>query len=243
MNELQNISSKDIKIFGDLELGSIEAILIAGEPWFKASTICKVLEYQNPSRDVTRHTDEDDRSTISVDRGGSIVIINESGLYSLILRSNKPKAKAFKKWVTLEILPSIRKTGQYSKPLTGQNLIAAALIEANRIMEDQSKQIEVLTPKAEFFDRVTDSTDTIDIANVAQLLNIKGIGRNNLYLLLRGKGILKETPEGMRNTPYQKYIDRGYFKVIEIETNVGLKLKTLVYQKGLDYIRIKLDED
>ena len=94
----------------------------------------------------------------------------------------------------------------------------------------------VLIPKAEFYDRVTESDDTIDISEVAGILNIKGIGRNKLYDILRDKKILK-----WNNNPYSEYINRGYFKLVEVITRVGVKTKTVVYQKGLDYIRNILD--
>ncbi len=84
-----------------------------GNPWWVAKDVCDILEYSNPSKTISDHLDEDERSNKSLDRGGSILMINESGLYALILRSNKPQAKPFRKWVTSEVLPSIRKTGTY----------------------------------------------------------------------------------------------------------------------------------
>lgn len=117
-------------------------------------------------------------------------------------------------------------------------IIQQALIFQAEKIKSMQLQITEMIPKAEFFDRVTESRETIDIGNVAQTLNIPGIGRNKLFALLRGINILKSD-----NTPYQEYVDRGYFKTVEVETVVGIKLKTVVYQKGLHYISKKLGED
>jgi len=86
----------------------------AGEPWFVAKDVCEALGYSNPSKTISDHLDDDERSNVLLDRGGSLGIINESGLYTLIIRSNKPEAKQFRKWVTSEVLPAIRKTGSYT---------------------------------------------------------------------------------------------------------------------------------
>ncbi|MDR0274138.1 MAG: Bro-N domain-containing protein [Burkholderiaceae bacterium] len=95
---------------------SVRVVVRNSEPWFVASDVCAALDYRNTSKAVADHLDADERSNQSLDRGGSLVIINESGLYALVLRSRKPQARKFAKWVTGEVLPSIRKTGGYGKP-------------------------------------------------------------------------------------------------------------------------------
>jgi len=121
-----------------------------------------------------------------------------------------------------------------NKPLTGQVLIATALIEAQKIMDDQSKQIEQMKPAVDFYKAVTSSKDAIEMSKVAKVLNM-GIGRNRLFELLRDKKLLR-----YNNEPFQKYIDAGYFRVVEQKYTqhgeIKISIKTLVYQKGLDYI-------
>lgn len=119
----------------------------------------------------------------------------------------------------------------------GKELLALAVIEAQRTIEEQSKRIEEMKPKAEFFDAVADSKDAIEIGKVAKVLNYPGIGRNKLFEILRQNGILMRN-----NIPYQKYIDNGCFRTIEQKYSMPdgetrISIKTLVYQKGVDHIR------
>ena len=171
-----------------------------------------------------------------------MTVVNESGLYNVILRSDKPEAKPFRKWVTSEVLPSIRKNGGYianQENLTPEQIVANALIVAQNIISQKDKQIEQMKPKAEFFDAVADSRTAISMNEVSKVLGIKGYGRNNLFEFLRNNGILDRW-----NVPYQRYIDCGWFRVIEQKyTRQGepcVTTKTLVYQKGVDAIRKKI---
>ena len=107
----------DIQIFKNERFGLIRVTEVNGEPMFSASDVCDVLGYTNPSKAISDHVDEDERYNESLERGGKMLFISESGLYALILRSNKPNAKPFRKWVTSEVLPSIRKTGGYTMAL------------------------------------------------------------------------------------------------------------------------------
>ena len=174
-------------------------------------------------------------------QNGSIhrmLLINESGLYNAIFNSTLKAAKRFKHWVTSEVLPTIRKTGSYHLPQT----YSEALRElANTVEENERLKLEnnEMRPKAEFFDAVTDSKDAIEMRNVAKVLDM-GIGRNKLFEFLRKQGILMRD-----NTPYQKYIDAGYFRTIEQKYDkgygeIGINIKTLVFQKGVDFIRKSL---
>lgn len=120
--------------------------------------------------------------------------------------------------------------------------MAQGLIAAQQLIEQANKQIAELKPKADFYDDVTGSSDTISMADVAKVLNIKGIGRNKLFQVLRDKSILQRD-----NTPYQNYVDRGYFRLIESkyqkpDGSTHINLKTVVYQKGLDFIRKSVTE-
>ena len=232
----------DLQIFNNDEFGEVRAIEINGEPWFVGKDIADKLEYQNGSRDITRHVDEEDRQIIPVFDGvqnRETWIINESGLYSLILGSKLPEAKKFKHWVTSEVLPKIRQTGGFNLP--------QSFSEALQLAADQAKQIELLEkknneliPKAEFFDAVTDSKTAISIGETAKVLDA-GIGQNKLFAFLRDNNILKSD-----NTPYQRYIDMGYFRVVEQKYEVHgerkISIKTLVFQKGIDFIRRLLNK-
>lgn len=232
MNELQ--------VFNNDEFGSIRTVTIENEPWFVGKDVAEVLGYTNPSKALSDHVDTEDKlnneTLLSLgQRGGWL--INESGLYSLILSSKLPTAKKFKRWVTSEVLPAIRKTGSYNLP-DFSNPAEAARAWAKEYEEKQKAlaQVSEMKPKAEFYDDVTGSTDTIDIGSVAKVLNIPNMGRNKLFSFLRENKILNK-----RNEPYQEYVDKGYFRQIETswEHNgtTHINLKTVVFQKGVDYIR------
>lgn len=215
-----------------------------GEPWWVLKDVCEVLGLSSPHKVFERlYDDEKGRNQIPTLGGEQeMTVINESGLYNVILRSDKPEAKPFRKWVTSEVLPSIRKNGGYianQENLTPEQIVANALIVAQNIISQKDKQIEQMKPKAEFFDAVADSRTAISMNEVSKVLGIKGYGRNNLFEFLRNNGILDRW-----NVPYQRYIDCGWFRVIEQKyTRQGepcVTTKTLVYQKGVDAIRKKI---
>lgn len=229
----------DLQEFG-FEGKAVRVVMVNNEPWWVLKDVCDVLEIAN-SRDAADRLDEDERNTVALNDGirgnPNKTIINESGLYTVILRSDKPEAKRFRKWVTAEVLPAIRKTGSYSVA------IPRTFAEALQLAADQAKELEkketalaIAAPKAEFYDAVTGSSDTIEIGMTAKVLNM-GIGRNKLFDLLRKYKVLREN-----NEPYQRYIDGGLFRVIETKFTVPngdtrVNLKTVVYQKGVDFIR------
>ena len=235
--------ANDIQIFNSDEFGSVRTLTIGGEPWFVGKDVAEVLGYAKPLNALSVHVDGDDSLkqglTDSMGRVQDTILINESGLYSLILSSKLPTAKKFKHWVTSEVLPSIRKTGGYTVPKTfSEALIAYAKeVEAREKLELENS---IMKPKADFYDDVTGSSDVIDIGSVAKVLNM-GIGRNKLFQFLRDKGVLTR-----KNAPYQKYIDAGYFRQVESEWEhdgtTHITLKTVVFQKGVDYIRKILKE-
>ena len=231
----------DIQIFNSEEFGQIRTIEINNEPWFVGKDIADALGYGNNRQAIATNVDEEDKAVHLMDTPSgkqNMTLINESGLFALVLQSKLPAAKKFKRWVTSEVLPSIRKTGFYNLPQT--------YAEALRALADKAEEAERLAienqelkPKAEFFDAVTDSKDAFDMKNVANVLDM-GIGRNNLFKFLRDQKILMSD-----NRPYQDYIDRGYFRVIEQKYDkgygeTGISIKTLVFQKGVDFIRKRL---
>lgn len=232
-----------------------------GEPWFVAKDIAEVLDFNHvPS--MLRGLDEDEKDVQKMHTLGGIQeasIINESGLYSLVLRSNKPEAKAFKKWVTSEVLPTIRKHGGYLTPEKTRELIdnpdliiemaqkikqerdrrLQVEFEAQRqadIISRQNKLIDQQKAKVDFVDQVFDDGSLVDIGQAAKLLNL-GFGRNTLFDKLREKGVLFKS----RNEPLQRYIDQNLFvlKEKEIQRTKGPQIvtKVLVTQKGLYFLR------
>lgn len=242
----------DIQIFQNPEIGEIRVKEMNGEPMFCASDICNSLGYTNTSKAVSDNVEDCDRYNQQLERGGKMIYVNESGLYSIILKSNMPKAKEFKHWVTSEVLPCIRKHGAYMNNATIERTITdpdylillASTIKRERAKREEAeannKRLEAMNdamkPKAEFADAVFGSSEAIDMRMVATTLNI-GIGRNKLFELLRDKKILDR-----RNMPYQTFVDRGYFRTIESTYNKPdgsscINIKTVVYQKGVDFIR------
>lgn len=229
----------DIKVFENDVFGSVRTIDREGDVWFVGKDVAEILGYTNPSKALADHVDEEDKlnneSLSSLgQRGGWL--INESGLYSLVLSSKLPTAKQFKRWITKEVIPSIRKTGGYfATPKTYVEALRA-LADAEEEKERLALENEEMKPKAEFYDDVTGSSDTIEIGEVAKVLNC-GIGRNKLFDFLRKEKVLMKN-----NIPKQHFVDEGYFRVIETKYtkpngDVSINLKTVVYQKGVDYIR------
>lgn len=238
----------------DLQLFNFESqevrVLINEEtknPWWVAKDVCDILGLVD-TRQAVERLDEDERYKTpvidSLGRTQETYIINESGLYSLILRSNKPQAKGFKKWVTSQVLPSIRKTGAYGTtpqlPTDRKQLMALALIEADKTIQEQEEAIKVLAPKAEFYDTVGNAEGFHKVSEVAKIL---GMGSIRLYEWLRANGFLSSSPAHY-NLPYQKLVEQGLFVVKESpyeHPKTGekrLSFTTLVTGKGL----IKLQE-
>lgn len=231
--------ANEVKVFSNEEFGKVRVLNIDNEPWFVGRDVAEVLGYSNTRDAISKHVDEEDKGVAKCDTPSGaqqMTIINESGMYSLILSSKLPNAKKFKRWVTSEVLPSIRKTGSYNLP-DFNNPAEAARAWAKEYEEKQKAlaQVTEMKPKAEFYDDVTGSTDTIDIGSVAKVLNISNMGRNKLFAFLHENKILNR-----RNEPYQEYVDKGYFRQIETswEHNgtTHINLKTVVFQKGLDFI-------
>lgn len=233
----------EIKIFKNEDFGEVRTVEIDGEPWFVGKDVAELLGYESPSAAVSKRVDPEDKGLSKMETPSGVqemTIINESGLYSLVLSSKLESAKKFKRWITSEVIPQIRKTGAYHVPQTYAEALRALADKAEK-MEALQKQNQLMQPKADFFDAVTDSKQAIPIGDVAKILDI-GIGRNKLFEFLRQKSILTSD-----NRPYQKYIDSGYFRVIEqkyeVNGEVRINIKTLVFQKGIDWIRKQLAKE
>lgn len=197
----------------------------AGEPWFVAKDVCDIFEISNPS-DALKRLDDDERSRFNLGRQGETNIVNEAGLYVLVLGSRKPEAHEFKRWVTHEVLPQIRKTGGYIPTTDADDdmtILAKAVMIGQRTMEEQKRRIAAqeshineLEPKARFADAVAASDGTCLIGELAKMLRQNGldIGQNRLFEILRQDGYLGKTGSN-RNVPTQKAMDLGLFRIKE----------------------------
>ena len=208
MNELQ--------VFNNPEFGQVRTVSIDGEPWLVGKDVADILGYQNGSRDINRHVDEEDRQnyqngTFESPRG--MTIINESGLYSLVLSSKLPTAKKFKRWVTSEVLPAIRRTGGYQvNELTGRELMAKALLEAQAVLAEkdttiakQTQLIGELKPKADYTDRILQSKSLVTITQIAKDYGMSGAAMNEK---LHELGVIYKL--GGQWLLYSKYQAKGY---------------------------------
>lgn len=211
----------NLKIFNNKEFGEIRTVTIDNEPWFVGKDVAQALGYSNSSKAMADHVDKEDKlnneSLSSLgQRGGWL--INESGLYSLILSSKLPGAKRFKRWVTAEVLPSIRKTGGYQmKVPEGKELLALAVLEAQKTIEEQEAQIERMKPKEIFADAVATSHTSILVGELAKILRQNGVnvGQNRLFAVLREEGYLVKRKGTDYNMPTQKSMDLGLFEIKE----------------------------
>lgn len=230
MNELQ------IQIFNNQEFGQVRVLEIDGQPWFVAADVCNILELSNPSVAIQR-LDEDERSKFNLGRQGKTNIVNEYGLYNLILASRKPEAKKFKRWVTHEVIPSIKKHGGYLTPKKVEEVLLNpdTIIQlATQLKEERARRIE----SERFIGQISASQNSILVRELAKVASKDGlvIGEKRLWAKLREWGlIVKGTTE-----PKQEYVDRGYFEVIEgtRESNNGVFTyrTTRITGKGQIYI-------
>lgn len=232
MNQLQQIFQ--------YQQHQVRTVIKDGEPWFVAKDVCNVLEIKN-SRDAISRLDDDEKDVALTDTLGGkqeMAIVNEPGLYTLILGSRKPEAKAFKRWVTHEVIPTIRKIGSYSIKKLDSYMIDDPIERAKRWIEEQEEklaiqqQLQLAAPKAEMYDVALSADNAQTMSIVAKTL---GYGRNKLFAFLRKQGVLRQN-----NEPYQEFIDRGYFRIrqVPISRSSGTQNKpqTLVTAKGMDYI-------
>ncbi len=201
----------------------------AGEPWFVLKDCMSILDLGNPTETV-KMFDKDEFSTTevidSIGRRQQTYIISEPGLYRLVMKSRKPEAKEFQRWVTHEVLPQIRRTGGYiptSEPDSDEDIMARAVLVAQKTIERKNQQlqakdaqIKVLEPKARFADAVAASDGTCLVGELAKMLRQNGmdIGQNRLFRLLQADGYLGKSGSN-RNVPTQRAMDLGLFRIKE----------------------------
>lgn len=223
MNELQ--------IFESPEFGQVRTVVIENEPWFVGKDVAEVLGYSNPRKAIIDHVDREDKTdgvTIrdSIGREQNPVCINESGLYSLILSSKLPNAKKFKRWVTSEVLPTIRKHGMYAtEELLDNPDVAIAAFTALKAEREKRKlleaQIETDKPKVIFAEAVDAAQTSILVGDLAKLLKQNGIntGQKRLFEWLRANGYLISRKGNDYNSPTQKSMELGLFEIKERTIN------------------------
>lgn len=212
-----------IQIFKNEQFGEVRVIEQNGEPWFVGKDVADILGYQNGSRDINTHVDNEDKLKYQISTAGQMreqTIINESGLYSLIISSKLPQAKQFKRWVTSEVLPSIRKHGGYingQENMTDEELLSKALLMAQSKIEERNSQIERMKPKEIFADAVATSKTSILIGELAKILKQNGveIGQNRLFAWLRNNGYLIRRKGTDYNMPTQSAMEMGLFEIKE----------------------------
>lgn len=207
-----------VKIFNSEEFGDVRTVTINGDPWFVGKDVAAALGFTNPRDAISTHVFDEDKGVESIDTLGGkqkMTVINESGLYALVFGSRLKSAQRFKHWVTSEVLPAIRKTGSYQAP-QGKELLALAVLEAQKTIEEQSKAIERMKPKEIFADAVSASTSSILIGDLAKLLRQNGVdtGQKRLFEQLRNEGYLMKTGSS-RNMPTQKSMNMGLFEIKE----------------------------
>lgn len=226
MGESEDCEMNEIQIFNNPEFGQMRTLTIGDEPWFVGKDVAQVLGYERTADAVRKYIDPDDRGVAKMETPSGIqemIIINESGLYSLILSSKLPGAKKFKHWVTSEVLPSIRKHGAYMTPQTLQ----AALLNPDTMIQlcqqlkaeqEKSRALQeenrVMQPKALFADSVAASSNTILVGELAKLLWQNGVdmGEKRLFQWMRENGYLVKRK---CTEPTQRSMEMGLFRIKE----------------------------
>ena len=216
--------------------------LINGEPWFVAKDVCLILDIFNTSDALTR-IDNDEKGIVSIDTLGGkqdLQIINESGMYSLVLGSRKPEAKQFKKWLTQEVIPSIRKHGAYMTPATLEQALTDPdfIIKLAMQLKAEQAKIKALEPKAEYFDKIVERNLLINLTVAAKELGVK---RNALIgYMLDNKFLYRDSKENL--IPYAMYCPE-LFEIKEWANDKASGVQTLLTPKGRETFRLLLKKE
>lgn len=219
----------DIQIFNSKEFGDVRVLELSGTPWFVGKDIAEILKYQRTADAISSHVDDEDKGVGKIQTPGGmqkVILINESGLYSLILSSKLPNAKKFKHWVTSEVLPAIRRHGAYmteealEKAITEPDFLirlATQLKEEKAKRLEAEKQVEAAKPKVLFADAVSASHTSILVGELAKILRGNGIeiGQRRLFAWLREHGYLIKRQGTDYNMPTQMAMELGLFEIKE----------------------------
>lgn len=250
----------ELKIFENPAFGKVRVVEQGGEPWFVGKDVAEILGYSNTPKAIRDHVDDEDKLAERIVLSGQnreVAIINESGLYSLILSSKMPKAKEFKRWVTAEVLPAIRKTGGYiagSEKMSDAELMAKAVLIAQATIKERDARIAELEsdtqrmkPKEIFADAVSASDQTILIGDLAKLIKQNGhdMGQKRMFEWLRNNGYLIKRQGADYNSPTQRAMELGLFRIKETavthsDGHVTVSKTVKVTGKGQAYFVNKL---
>lgn len=245
----------NLQVFTNPQFGQIRTVEINGEPWFVGKDVADRLGYSNPRDALSAHVDEDDKNTVAIHDGirgnPNQTVINESGLYSLVLSSKLPTAKQFKRWVTAEVIPSIRKHGAYMTPETIEKVLLnpdTIINLASQLKSEREKRIalegkvEEDKPKVIFADAVSTAKNSILIGELAKLLkqNDVDMGQNRLFKWLREHGYLIKREGLDYNMPTQRSMELGLFEIKETaithaDGHISISKTPKVTGKGQQY--------
>lgn len=244
----------DLKIFENPAFGQVRTLEREGEPWFVGKDVAEALGYSNTADAIQKHVDEEDKLTSQIaiaGQGRNVVIINESGLYSLVLSSKLPTAKAFKRWITSEVIPSIRKHGAYIMPDTLEQMIAdpdTAIRLLTTLKEERQERVRLEAeakanrPKVLFADAVATAHTSILIGELAKLLKQNGVdmGQNRLFDWMRKHGYLIARKGTDYNMPTQKSMELGLMEIKETsishaDGHVSISKTPKITGKGQQY--------
>ena len=239
----------EVRVFTNDEFGKVRTVMINGEPWFAGKDVADILGYTNNRKAIADHVDEDDKGVTKCDTNGGaqdLVVINESGVYSLIMLSQLPTAKKFKRWVTHEVLPSIRKNGEYKKadsyaiddPVERAKRWIEEQEEKNRQIKELSDRNKKLEPKAFVFDQIIDSQMLVNFRDAAKEL---GISQTQFTGWLMDAGYIYKTNAG-EIRPMEKFMGSGLFEVKSYQNpyNNYSGVRTLLTAKGVATFRVLL---
>ena len=220
------VGNDELRTFTNSEFGQVRTTTINGEPWFVAADVCKALDILNPT-DAIRKLDDDEKARLNLGlRGSDANVVNESGLYSLVLGSRKPEAKAFKRWITHEVIPSIRKRGGYilnQDKLSNEELMARAVLLAQKTIDEKTAQLQaanetigVMAPKAAYYDNVLQSDNLLTVTQIAKCYGMTAVQFNELL-----KRIGVQYKQGAQWLPYAKYADKDYIRIVTVLDGAG----------------------
>lgn len=237
-----------VQVFSNNQLGEIRTLERDGEIWFVGKDVAEALGYSRATKAVTEKVDAEDRDEVpirdSIGRNQKAYIINESGIYSLILSSKLPQAKEFKRWVTSEILPSVRKHGGYisgQEEISGEELMARAILFAERKIKEQAEQIALMEPKVAYFDTVTESAGSMSIRDTAKVL---GVREKEFTAFLEEKKLCFRNRNGRgRLEPYAEYLhEKHWFEMTEFSVTKNGSTKSGFQTKITPMGRQKIHE-
>lgn len=262
----------NLQIFNNQQFGKIRIVDINSVPYFVGHDVASILGYENPRKAIRDHVDEDDKALVQLSdiqdrnealpshmKGSKAMIINESGVYSLVFGSKLPSAKQFKRWVTSEVLPSIRKSGGYiasKADETPDEIMARALVVAQQTIERSKQRLQMLegeneklqeenqllAPKAAYTDEVLQSTSTYTLTQIAHSLGLRSV--HSLTRILMEKRIIYR--QSGQWQPTAKVADKGYFdtrtaKFIKSDGTIGTGMTTVITEKGRQFLHNLID--